>query len=427
MRRAFDTFREHMAAVIIEWLLDLLQCHVAGDKFVLKEVIAKEIFAPRRRDSGLLYQEAATLYPEAHQGARLDWLFVYHPRLWKRPRLNLKQIYITILTMSRQNRLDVGKLFVTIKGSSILTSHTAVHYANVFHRIIDSYLLVDREAETSIKFFALDLFTVPSVAAHLVRESGVLSRLLAVISGFFTNQIASKRIIFPPDPNHPMDVEAYPFRSKRYMPIFSDIRYICNNRSVQEIISRETTAVSEFAAVCAMFMGIQPNKRARGNHVEYESDSWINVFNVTLSLSRVVKAFGESFSASNTKALLSCIEIVMNQIRRVVGMEERRLDTSYYSPPVFHTVTLDSIPYQVIDFDILSGWVSFHNAPQWLLAELFKQTHLLGEQEMSQIQVADLKTAIRAKFDEASILQVIEFPLRGACLLLHKHFVLTKP
>ena len=109
MRRAFDTFREHMAAVIIEWLLDLLQCHVAGDKSILKEIIAKEIFAPRRHDSGFLYPEVAQLYPEAHEGARLDWLFVYHPRLWKRPRLNLKQIYITILTMSRQNRLDVGK------------------------------------------------------------------------------------------------------------------------------------------------------------------------------------------------------------------------------------------------------------------------------------------------------------------------------
>jgi E3 ubiquitin-protein ligase UBR1 len=210
-----------------------------------------------------------------------------------------------------------------------------------------------------------------------------------------------------------MDVEAYPFRSKRYMPIFSDIRYICNNRSVQEIISRETVAVSEFAAVCAMFMGIQPNKRARGNHVEYESDSWINVFNVTLSLSRVVKAFGESFTASNTKALLACIEVVMKQIQRVVSMEEPRLDTSYYSPPVFHTVTFDSTSYQVIDFDVLSGWVSFHNAPQWLLAELFKQTHLLGEPQLAQLQVPDLKTTVSAKFDEAAVLQIIEFPLRG--------------
>lgn len=121
MRRAFDTFREHMAAVIIEWLLDLLQCHVAGDTSVLKDIIASEIFLPRRRDTCFLYQEVSLIYPEAHEGARLDWLFVYHPRLWKRPRLNLKQIYITILTMGQDNRLAVGMFFA----SFILTVLTA--------------------------------------------------------------------------------------------------------------------------------------------------------------------------------------------------------------------------------------------------------------------------------------------------------------
>jgi E3 ubiquitin-protein ligase UBR1 len=289
----------------------------------------------------------------------------------------------------------------------------AVHYANVFHRIIDSYLLVDREAETSIKFFALDLFTVPSVASHLVRQSGVLSRLLAVIAGFFTNQIANKRIASPPDFNHPMDVEAYPFRSKRYMPIFSDIRYICNNHSVQSIISRDTTFITDFAVVCAMFTGIQPNKRARGNHVEYESDSWINVFNVTLSLSRVVKAFGEAFSASTTPSLLASIEIVMTQIQRICSMEEPRLDSNFYSPPTLHTVAFDKNFYQVIDFNVLEGWVSFHNAPHWLLAELFKQTHLLGESQLAPLQLSNLKEAISRKFNETAILQIIEFPLRG--------------
>ena len=109
MRRAFDIFREHMAAVIIEWLLDLLQCHVGGDKQILKELVAAELFSSRRPDSSFLYSEVSKQYPEAHEGGRIEWLFVYHPRLWKRPRLNLKQIYITILTMSQQNRLSVGK------------------------------------------------------------------------------------------------------------------------------------------------------------------------------------------------------------------------------------------------------------------------------------------------------------------------------
>lgn len=223
----------------------------------------------------------------------------------------------------------------------------------------------------------------------------------------------NKRIAYPPDPNHTMDVEAYPFRSKRYMPIFSDIRYICNNGSVKEIISRDTTWISEFVKVCAMFCGIQPNKRAKGNHVEYESDSWINVFNVTLSLSRVVKAFGEAFAASTPKALLESIEVVMTQIYRVCAMEELRLDHEQYTAPMFHKIEFGSNEFVVIDFDVLSGWVSFHNSPHWLLAELFKQTHLLGKEQMAELGQPDLKTAIRQKFQANVILEVIEFPLRG--------------
>ncbi|KAG8835783.1 hypothetical protein FRC17_001177 [Serendipita sp. 399] len=380
MRRAFDIFREHMAAVIIEWLLDLLQCHVGGDTTILKDLVADELFSPRRPEPGYLYPEMAKLYPEAR--SLIDWLFVYHPRLWKRPRLNLKQIYITILTMNQGNRLSV-----------------------------------DREAETSIKFFALDLFTVPSVAAHLVRENGVLSRLLAVIAGFFTNQISNKRISFPYDPAHMMDVEAYPFRSKRYMPIFSDIRYICNNHSVQKIISNGTGSTSEFATVCAMFMGIQPNKRARGNHVEYESDSWINVFNVTLSLSRVVKAFGEAFASSTQASLFACIDVVMSQIQAVCAMQEPRLDPNFYTPISFHTVTFNDTSYRIVDFDGLSGWVSFHNAPHWLLAELFRQASVLADREESKVQNTDIRTFVTNHFDESAILQIIEFPLRVIALI----------
>lgn len=280
--------------------------------------------------------------------------------------------------------------------------------------MIDSYLLVDREAETSIKFFALDLFTVPSVSAFLVQKKAIHSRILAVIAGFFTNQIANKRITFPPDTTATMDVEAYPFRSKRYMPIFSDIRYICNNHKVQTLISSDTVAITEFVSVCAMFMGIQPNKRARGNHVEYESDYWINVFNVTLSLSRVVKAFGEAFSASTTSALISCIGAVMSQILRVINMVEERLDRMQYFAPSFHAVSFNKATYHVIAFDVLTGWISFHNSPHWLLAELFKQIHLLEDKSVSEnLSLPNLKSALAANFEPSAILRVIEFPLRG--------------
>ena len=64
-------------------------------------------------------------------------------------------------------------------------------------RQFDACLLVDREAETSIKYFALQLFTIPSVFGHISRNHRLVQRLLAIITSFFTSRIADKRIVYP--------------------------------------------------------------------------------------------------------------------------------------------------------------------------------------------------------------------------------------
>lgn len=42
-------------------------------------------------------------------------------------------------------------------------------------------------------------------------------------------------------------------------------------------------------------MCIHPNKRAATSH-EYETDAWISIFNVTLTLPRVIKVYGYASS-----------------------------------------------------------------------------------------------------------------------------------
>jgi hypothetical protein len=113
MRRALEVFREHAAAVVIEWLFDLMQAHIGGQGQILQELVAAELFAPRNPDKPL-HPDLLAAYPEAEKGTRLDWLFLYHPRLWKRPRLNLKQIYVTILTLSHEHRLAVGESILSL-------------------------------------------------------------------------------------------------------------------------------------------------------------------------------------------------------------------------------------------------------------------------------------------------------------------------
>lgn len=111
VRRSYDTFREQIVAVIIEWLLDLTRSRLGTDAVILREIIAEELLMPRRRNNGTTNAppDVTRIYAEVNQPARIEWLFLYHAKLWKRTRLSLKEIYASILNLSPQHRLAVGK------------------------------------------------------------------------------------------------------------------------------------------------------------------------------------------------------------------------------------------------------------------------------------------------------------------------------
>ncbi|KAG6913042.1 hypothetical protein DXG01_010253, partial [Tephrocybe rancida] len=154
-----------------------------------------------------------------------------------------------------------------------------------------------------------------------------------------------------------LDVESFPFKSKRFMPVFSDLRYLCHTQSVQGLIACNREYITQFAKTCQLFMCVNPNKRAATNHVEYETDAWISVFNVTLSLSRVIKTYGEAYSNATS--------------------------------------------------------ADFHHSLHWLLAELFKNTDLLSVESLGQIGMSNIRDVlIQQANDKAMILTIIDFPLR---------------
>ncbi|KAG7090500.1 hypothetical protein E1B28_009613 [Marasmius oreades] len=403
IRRAYDTFREQVASVIIEWLVDLTQSRLGTDTLILREIIAEEMLSPRRRENASYPHNAQTLLAlhDIRDPTRLDCLFLSHTRLWKKPRLSLKEIYTAILTLGRDHKLAI-----------------AGHFARVYHRVIDAYLLVDREAETSIKYFALQLFTVPSVATHIVRTHKIITRLLAIITAFFTNQIADKHIAYPPNTSiYNLDVDTFPFKSKRFMPVFSDLRYLCNNEPVQHLIAHNPEYIIQFAKTCQLFMCVNPNKRAVTNHIEFETDAWISVFNVTLSLSRVIKVYGSAFGRATTAELVSAINTVMHNILMVCTLNEDRLDRTKFPPIVFHEVAFGDASYNIINFDVLEGWVSFHHSLHWLLAELFKHVDLLTEEKLKEVGMSCIREVVLRRASEQAILTVIDFPLRVLAMI----------
>jgi len=111
IRRAYDTFCEQVVGVMVEWLLDLTRARMGTDTLVIRECIAQELLAPRRRDAFTKHLTppcALILEGEVPNAARMDTLLLYHTRLWRRPRLSLKEIYASVISVSRAHKLVIG-------------------------------------------------------------------------------------------------------------------------------------------------------------------------------------------------------------------------------------------------------------------------------------------------------------------------------
>lgn len=272
---------------------------------------------------------------------------------------------------------------------------------------------MDREAETSVKYFTLQLFTIPSVALYVARQHNMIFRLLAVVTAFFTNQIEGRRITMPPDQTIQIDVETFPFKSKRFMPVFSDLRYLCSSELVQKLIVHNNEFITQFANTCQLFMCVNPNKRHASDHVEYETDAWISVFNVTLSLSRVIKTYGAAFAHATVAELVAAINTVIhNTLVACVTLDEAR-DPTRFPPISFHLIPFGSTTYHVVDFNVLEGPVSFHHSLQWLLSELLKHVDTLSEENLQTVGLQSLRDVCYRKASEQAIQTIVDYPLRG--------------
>jgi E3 ubiquitin-protein ligase UBR1 len=110
IRRAYDTFREQVVDVIIEWLLDLTRSRLGTDTLILREVIAAELLSPRKRDFAYNANVQVEIsLPGVPNLTRLDTMFLYHTRLWKKTRLSVKEIYASAISLSRDHKLAIGR------------------------------------------------------------------------------------------------------------------------------------------------------------------------------------------------------------------------------------------------------------------------------------------------------------------------------
>ncbi|KAG2227906.1 hypothetical protein INT45_002144, partial [Circinella minor] len=371
---------------------------------------------------------------EFERRLRLDYLLISDLKLWKEMRIALRELYITSLICD--------PLFRKVLGTRL-----ARNYA----RLAESFLLKDREPESSIILFTVQLLTVPSVADLLVNEYEFFGLICSSLTAFFlTDRLY---LVLPSErKRHPARVncESRAFRTRRYFNAFHDLRYIMNVDMIKNVLAQDPLYLRQFLDLISMFQCMNAQVCQKNTHVEYESEIWVNAFNVTLQIGKCCRQFATCFGNlpySYSSDGLAATRTLVRTITRILKMIDdwgsdpddmrsvddysasRKLRPTTQQPGIsgpgeqeHHTFQLPYIdqPIKILKYDITSQPVSFHHPLHWLLAFVIEYTGLINEKMLVEAgfpngfeQVFSLfKIDGKENITPKVLLPIIEYPIR---------------
>ncbi|TPX11242.1 uncharacterized protein E0L32_001060 [Thyridium curvatum] len=292
---------------------------------------------------------------------RLDWMILFDLRMWKKVRNDLRSLYIsTVVTIPEFKRV------------------LGLRFAGLYTTLAQLYLIGDREPDHSIINISLQMLTTPSITAEIVERGNFLTNLMAILYTFLTTRQVG----------HPWDVSSNAVlafdtgsvTNRRMYHFFLDLKYLFGSPHVQEKLRTEERYMMQFLDLVKLHQGICPNVRAVGEHVEYETDTWISASLITREINRLCRQFSESFrnvreadSIYVFKAIrLAAQCVILNSI----GAERTRFTQAEIKDEVTFKTMSDfefaegNASYEVVKFVVEEKPISFHHALHYTLSWL---------------------------------------------------------
>ncbi|CEP08232.1 hypothetical protein [Parasitella parasitica] len=364
----------------------------------------------------------ANLKSEFRRKLRLDYLLQFDLRLWKTARVSIKDLLIGTFISNFQYRPVLGTRF-----------------ARNYPELVDAFFFKDREPENSVSTLSVQLLTVPTVASMLVKEYKFFGIVCSILENFFlTDHIL---MVLPEEyVRAQVDCSSRAIGRHRYAYTIFDLRYVMNAEQVKVEIAKNPVYLRHFMDMLYQFQEMDPLKRKADTHVEFESQSWVTAFNMTLQTSKLCRLFAGCFdstelgAAEASRNLCRSIHRVLKEIaewKPVLGPrkagEQAQPDTRTIIKSLdeqeFHQLrALNTGDYEVVKYDITSDPVSFHHPFHWLLSELFENVSLLHQGVLNELGwLGGFKQMVSDAFDSKDnhdmFLMVLEYPLRTIALL----------
>ena len=337
------------------------------------------------------------LSEDIRQRVRLDWMLLYDLRLWKRARVDLRDLYIsTVVTVPDFKRV------------------LGLRFAGLYTYLAQLYLIADREPDHSIIYLSLQMLTTPSITKEIVDKGGFLTNLIAILYTFLTTRQVG----------HPWDVstaatlafDAGSVQNRRMYHFFMDLKHLFASEYVQEKLRQDRSFVMQFLDLVKLPQGICPNIRAVGEHVEYETDAWIGASLLTREINRLCRQFTEAFKwklgedPSNIRDVIRLFAkaTILNSVgadrKRFVqaeikseivfkkpvrpGFEGRVIqegDSANYIASHAGAYGGELGKYEVVDYVVEKEHISFHHALHYTLSWLIDDAKSMSREELQQL------------------------------------------
>lgn len=324
------------------------------------------------------YMERDRVHPfeDVFQRVRLDWLILFDLRMWKKVRNDLRSLYIsTVVTIPEFKRV------------------LGLRFAALYTTLAQLYLIGDREPDHSIINISLQMLTTPSITAEVVERGNFLTTLMAILYTFLTTRQVG----------HPWEVSSSAVlgfdtgsvTNRRMYHFYVDLKFLLGSPHVQERMRTEERYLMQFLDLVKLHQGICPNIRAVGEHVEYETDSWIGASLMTREINRLCRLLSGSFRGLAehdfqylSKAIrLTAKSVIINS----VGAERARFTQAEIKDEIRFKALNDfefageATKFEVVKFNVEEQSISFHHALHYTLSWLIECGKHMSSQELRSI------------------------------------------
>ncbi|RMD43968.1 hypothetical protein DV735_g1081, partial [Chaetothyriales sp. CBS 134920] len=361
------------------------------------------------RPSPALSQQNVPVYEDLTKNIRLDSMILFDLRLWKLARTSLRDLYISTVVKIPQFKRILG-----------------LRFSGLYTTLAQLYLVADREPDHSIVNLSLQILTTPSICQEVIEKGNFLTYLMAILYTYTT----TKAVGFPSDvdPGATLAYDAGAVANRRLFHFFGDLKYMLASKSAQATIRADLRYLSQYLDLVKICQGICPNVRAVGDHVEYETDSWISAALLTREINKLCRQFAETYysppESESPRQIFAAIHLAAEMaMMYCLGLERKRFDQGEIKDLVqFHLAT-----QRVVNFSVEKGSMSFHHPLHYTLSWLLeggKDSKLAIEAlksaadslmgKISEIPLGPNDSAIKTiiQSPEDALLAMFDYPLR---------------